>query len=206
MRRPTISIARTVEVYETMVDLRRQWFEDNEFFMMSDVLERLCDCETDGSEDVWRIKTFKRNPANDFSRKVGVITFEGSVTLSMDQRFLEKARKGCKLCNFILAHEIGHLALEHHDTNAKIMNFQLYKGPKGFSNFPPTKEELEADYAAFFFQCGVALADHSLSPKQLSKWAYLEQGYVGKAQKMVRLPEFQRILNRPKPKYPRILL
>ncbi len=205
-RRPKISLARAVDIYEEMVGCRRMMYDDQEFFKMSDVLEALCDCEKDGSEDIWRIKTFKTNLTEDYRRKVGVIKFEGSVTLSMDQRFWEKARKGCALCNFTLAHEIGHLGLEHHDTNAKIMNFQLFKGPKGYSNLPPTTEELEANYAAAFFQCGVALVDDTWFPRQLAKRAYSDVSYVEKAQRMVRLPEFQRILNCPKRQNPRVVL
>ena len=205
-RRPTISIARAVEVFETMVDLRRRYCGDKEFFTMIDVFEILCDEDLNGSEDVWRIKTFSTNLKEEYRRKVGVITFDGNVTLSMDQRFLDKARQGCNLCNYTLAHEFGHLALEHHNSNAKIMNFQLFDGQSGNSNLPPNSVELEANYAAVFFQCGDALTDDSMTSIQLARRSYSDFLYVKKAQKIVRLPEFQRILNRPKPQYPRILL
>ncbi len=206
INRPKLSIARAVSIYEEMVECRRLMYDDQEFFKTSDVLETLCDGEFSDGEDQFRIKTFQTDTTEDFRLKVGVVAFENSVILSMDERLLDNARKGSALCNFILAHEIGHLALEHHDTNAKILNFQLSRGPKGNSNLPPNAEELEANYAGVFFQCGVALTDDVWTANQLAKRAYSDRNYVEKAQKIVRLPEFQRILNRPKPQYQRVVL
>jgi len=40
------------------------------------------------------------------------------MTLSVDQRLMAEARKGCSLSNFILAHEFAHLALGHHARSA----------------------------------------------------------------------------------------
>jgi hypothetical protein len=198
---PKISVDRAVTIFNEMVGCRRYAYSDQEFFKMSDYLKELCSEESDGV----RIKTFKTNPKEDFRRKVGVIEFGNSVIFSMDERFLTKADQGCYLCNYIIAHEIGHLALRHHEKNAKILNFQLTKGQSGYANLPPTDEELEANYAAVFFQCGIALFDDNYTPQQLARLACSDPRYVEKAQKMVRLARFQE-LRRNKPRYPRVIL
>ena len=202
---PIISVDRAVTIFDEMVGCRRYEYSDQEFFKTSDYLKELCSEESDGGEYPFRIMTFKTNPKEDFRRKVGVIEFGESVIFSMDERFLTKADQGCYLCNYIIAHEIGHLALRHHEKNAKILNFQLTKGQSGYANLPPTVEELEANYAAVFFQCGIALFDDKYTPQQLARLACSDPRYVEKAQKMVQLARFQE-LQRYKPRYPRVVL
>jgi hypothetical protein len=85
-------------------------------------------------------------------------------------------------------------------------NFQLFSGPNGMSNIPPTQEELEANYAAVFFQCGVGLQDARWSATRLADRATSDVEYVKKAQARDRLDVFQRELNRPRPKRERVVL
>jgi hypothetical protein len=150
--------------------------------------------------------TYRSGLGEDYKRRAGIVVFGDQVTLNVDERLLENAKKGCKLSNFILAHEIGHLALDHHARSAKVMNFQLFAGPNGLSNLPPTIEELEANFAAVFFQCGSALADSHWEPLQLAHKAFTEVGYVKKAQRYVQLEVFQRELWRPKKNKMRVVL
>ena len=200
-RRPTLSTPRAVAIYREMLDVRRELFDDNEFFKVPDAWEAICE----GSEK-WKTKTYRTEQLEDYKRKAGIIVFEEYVTLSVDERLIENARKGCKLSNFILAHEIGHLALDHHANNAKMQNYQLFAGPNGMSNIPPTQEELEANFAGVFFQCGVALENKQVSTIQLAHRAFSDVRTVGKAQNYVQLEVFQRELRRPRPKYERVVL
>ncbi len=199
--RPLLSAPRGAEIWTEMLSLRRELYCDSDFFKMTEVLRTLCDVG-----EGWSIKTYRSNEMEDFRRRAGVIVFEGEVIISVDERLMENADPGCKLSNFILAHEIGHLALDHHARSAVTKNFQLFAGPSGMVNSPPTQEELEANYAAVFFQCGPALADTRWSPLDLANRAFSDVLYVKKAQAIVRLDVFQRELIRPKPNRERVVL
>ncbi|MEM6741600.1 MAG: hypothetical protein AAF646_15940 [Pseudomonadota bacterium] len=153
---------------------------------MPTVWEWLCE-----SDSTWSIKTFHSRGAEDYKRTAGVIAFDGRVTLTVDEQLMRNARKGCKLSNFTLAHELGHLALDHHASSAVTKNFRLFSGPSGESNIPPTAEELEANYAAVFFQCGVALFDDQFDALALANRAFCDVPWVKKAQRAVRTTPFR---------------
>ena len=140
-----LTTSRAVDIFEEMVSCRRDYCADNEFFRMPDVWEYLCD-----EEGRWTIKTFRSKETEDFKRKAGVVAFADRVTLTVDEKLLAAAKQGCKLSNFILAHELGHVALDHHARSLVTKHFQLFAGPSGMSNLPPTLEELEANYAGVF--------------------------------------------------------
>lgn len=184
-----------------MLWFRRELYADHDFFKMPEVWETLC-------EDIehWSINTYKSNQLEDYKRKAGVIAFGDRVTLTADEKLLENAWKGCKLSNFILAHELGHLALNHHARSAVTKNFQLFAGPNGMSNIPPTVEELETNFAAVFFQCGSTLEDARWTALQLANRAFSDVNYVKKAQAMVRLEVFKRELWLKRQAHPRVIL
>ena len=202
MRRgPSLTTQRGAEIYAEMLSLRRELYGDNDFFKMPEPWETLCDVG-----EGWAIKTYRSDETKDFKRKAGVVQFDHRVTLTVDEGLMATAQQGCKLSNFILAHEFAHVALDHHARSAVTKNFQLFAGPSGMSNSPPTVEELEANYAAVFFQCGAALLNTHLSPVELAHRAFSDVYYVKKAQAIVRLDVFQRELCRPKPQYERVVL
>lgn len=191
---------RAVEVFRILVGCRRSFCADNDFFRMDRFWESLCD-----DEGQWSIKTYRSKETEDFKRKAGIIAFAGRVTLSVDERLMENARRGCKLSNFILAHEAGHLALDHHARGAVIKNFQLFSDSSGMSNVPPSLEELEANYAAVFLQCGVALMDPRWDPVQLAHRAFTDVYYVKKAKRLVQLAAFRNELARQMGKFERVV-
>ena len=129
--KPDLSTPRAVEIFEEMISIRRLYCGDNDFFRMTEFWGYLCE----GSEE-WSTRTYKSNQTDDFKRKAGVIEFAGLVTLTADEKLLENAERGCLLSNFILAHEIGHLALGHHVGSRVTKNFQLFAGPSGMSKLP----------------------------------------------------------------------
>ena len=196
-----LTTARAVDIFEEVISCRRMFCADNEFFRMTEFWEDLCD-----EEGRWSIKTYRSNLSDDFKRKAAVVSFDDRVTLTVDEKLMANAKNGCKLSNFILAHEMGHIALDHHSRGAVTKYFQLFAGPSGMSNLPPTIEELEANFAAVFLQCGVALMDPGLDAVQLAHRAFSDVYYVKKAQKIVQLEVFQRLLNRPKRTYERVIL
>lgn len=198
---PFLSTTRVAVAFNEMIACRRLRFADDSFFRMTEVWKDLCD-----ENERWSIKTYKTKEAEDYKRKAGVISFADRVTLIVDEALWANAERGCKLSNFILAHELGHVAQDHHAGSRIIKNFQLFAGPSGMSNLPPTPEELEANLAAVFFQCGVALMDPELDPIQLAHRAFSDVYYVKKAQKIVQLEVFQRELEKLKTNYPRIVL
>lgn len=175
---PTLTTPRIVEIFHEMVSCRRIYCDgsDARFFKMTEFWEWLAGDQNDGI----RIKTYNSDGEADYKRKAGVVAFGNLATLVVDQKLLSNARRGCKLSNFLLAHEFSHLALGHHDQGAVIKNFQLYSGPNGMMNVPPTKEELEANIAATFFQCGTALLDDAAEPLQLAHQAFTDVLYVKK--------------------------
>lgn len=201
VRRPVISVPRTVEIYKEMLWARRELYSDHDFFLMPAAWEKVCE------ENIrWRIKLYPSDPKMPVKRKAGIVVFNGSLTLTADQRLFDDANKGCQISNFILAHELGHVALGHHDTGAVIKNFQLFDGPTGLSNLPPTVEELEANYAAAFFQCGAALLDLRRGVLDLARSAACDVSYVRHARSAVLLEPFQRELNKHSKANPRVVL
>jgi len=200
-RKSTFTTSRAVEIWEETLWLRRELYPDDKFFKVPDAWDKICE-----EGETWKTKAYRAHSAQDFNRKAGVVVLGDRATLTVDERLLENARKGDKLSNFILAHEIGHLVLDHHEKGAIIKNFQLFSGPQGMTNTPPTLEEFEANMAAVFFQCGVALLDKQQVPIQLAHRAYSDVYYVKKAQKMIQLENFQRELQRPKKKNERVVL
>ena len=200
-RRPTLSLSRAAEIWREMLWFRRELYADTDFFRMTAVWEALCN-----ELPFWSMRTYRSNQLEDYKRKAGVVAVGDHVTLTVDERLWENAGNGCKLSNFILAHELGHLALNHHARSAVIKNFQLFSGPNGMSNLPPTAEELEANYAAVFFQCGVALEDKRRDSLHLADRAFSDVTYVRKAQKAVRLEAFELELRRQRERIARVVL
>ena len=206
-RKPFLTTARVVQIFDEMLAYRRGFCADNEFVRMHEVWEELC---VEGSD--WKIRKYRDKKTENFKPKAGVVQFGHSVTLSVDERLFQDAAKGGGLSNYILAHELGHIALDHHASSKVVKNFQLFSGPGGMSIRPPTLEEEEVDYAAVFFQCGQALFDKRLDAVQLARKAFTDVSVVRKAQKIVGLEVFQRELlfqrqlTLLRPKYERVIL
>ena len=198
---PFLSTNRAVEIYEEMIFCRRMFCADKNFFLMPDVWNDLLD-----DEGRWSIKTFRSSTVGNFKPKAAVIAFDDRATLTVDERLMENAENGCKLSNFILAHELAHLALGHHERSMVTKNFQLLLGDKGNSILPPNLEELEAHFAAVFFQCGVALEEPRWTSIDLANRACSDVYYVKKAQQYVQLDIFQRQLTRARTPTQRVVL
>ena len=201
--KPYLTTSRAVEIYTEMISCRRMFYGDQEFFKATELWEELC-----SESRSWKINTFRRNSKADLKLKAGVVVLSDLdlVTLTVDEELLAKAKRGGWMENFVLAHELGHIALGHHDKGLVTKNFQVFPSPKGMANIPPTLEEEETNYAAVFLQCGVALEDPRWQPVELARRAFSDPSYVKKAQAAVKLDVFQRELKRPKPRYPRVIL
>jgi hypothetical protein len=195
-----LTTKRAVEMLREMLWYRREFCADSHFFRMTEYWDWLRSQNSDFST-----KTYRSPPTEDWKRRAAIATLGGFVRLTVDEALLKNAERGCKLSNFILAHEVAHLGLGHHEKNLIVRNFQLFAGPNGMSNRPPTLEELEANIAAVFFQCGSALMDPSYDAVQLANLASSDIAYVRKAQQYVQLPAFQAELRRPKVVYPRVV-
>jgi hypothetical protein len=114
------------------------------------------------------------------------------VRLTVDQDLWADAKQGCMFSNFTLAHEFGHVALNHHAQFAGIRNFRLSEGRAGMlSNKPPNETELEANYAAVFFQCGKFLEEQGWTDYELARRAYSDSHYVKRARSIVQLGVFR---------------
>jgi hypothetical protein len=199
-KRPTLSTKRAVEIFEDAVDIRRGYCADTDFFRMTEFWEYLCE-----DSETWSIKRYRSGEKENFKRKAGVIAFAGLLTLTVDQELWDRASKGNLFFNYLLAHEAGHLILNHHAKGAVTKHFELYAGPNFKANIPATVEELEANYAATFFQCGVALLEPRWEALELARRAFSDPYHVEKLQAQVRLDAFRRLLNRPRPKRERVV-
>lgn len=154
----------------------------------------------------WKIKKYVGSEIEDWQRKAGVIKLGERVVLSTDRRLFENAEKGCKLSNFILAHEFAHVALGHHDQNLVMKHFQLFATQNGMSNIPPTPEEYQANLGAVFFQCGVALEDDKIAPLDLAHRSFSDVSYVKRAQRLVQLSIFKEKLLKRQSSIKRVVL
>lgn len=184
-----ISEARAAEISVEMVRCRRDFCADRDFFKASDLWEWLC-----ADDNGWSIKKYVSRETEGHKRKAGVIALGDKVTLTVDSELWDDAKRGKKFPNFVLAHELGHLALDHHAKGAVVKNFQLYATASGRANIPPNLEELEAMYAAVFLQCGILLLDNSYGSVELALRAFSDVEYVRKARELAKHPEFRREL------------
>ncbi|MEO0752597.1 MAG: hypothetical protein AAFY25_12430, partial [Pseudomonadota bacterium] len=133
MSKLSLSTPRAAEIFREMLQLRRTYAKDDHFFRMSEFWEALCH-----ENDFVKIKKFRADEKPDYLLKVGVVEFDGRITLISDERLLERASKGCAFSNFKLAHEVAHLGLDHHAQGAVVKNFQLYADESGLANKPPS--------------------------------------------------------------------
>jgi hypothetical protein len=201
-KNPTLSVARAAEIFEEALSARRSYTDgsDNEFFKASDVWKYLADGVTG-----WKINLTKPTDGADFSRRAGVVSVGDLVTLTVPQEIWAGAERGNGFCNHVLAHELGHLVCGHSAMSTRRFN-NLAPGRFGLRIAPPNVQELEADYAGVFFQCGVELLNRQLDAGFLARKAFADPSYVRKAQMAVRLDRFQQLLNRPKPVRERVVL
>ncbi len=189
MRKPDIHPKRAVEVFETMVDIRRNYCDHNAFFKMTTFWEDMQD-----ESGNWRIKRFESGLGEDYVRNAKVIQRLEKATLLVSQELWDHAESGVGFPNFILAHEAAHLGLNHHRDRAVIKNFVLFSKDTNMLNVPPTLEEFEANLGAVFLQCGIALGNPMWNAFDLARRACSDLDSVKKAQMYLRTPVFQKFL------------
>ncbi|MEM9434696.1 MAG: hypothetical protein AAGA12_12310 [Pseudomonadota bacterium] len=189
-KKPTISPFQAASVFKEMRDCRREFCNDDKYFKVIEVWEYLA-----SETPEIKIKSFD-SKGEVQSKKAGVVAFGDRFTLIASRELLKRAKNGCWFSNFTLAHELGHIALDHHALGAVVKNFELFASSSGLINDPPTYEELEATFAAVLFQCGVALFDQSWTPVELAKRAYSDPKYIQKAMELCVSPEFKSELAR----------
>jgi hypothetical protein len=197
----TFTTARAAEVFHEMISVRRIFCADTEFFRMTDFWKDQCE-----GSDRWSIRTYRSTDTRGYMRPAGVIAFDDRVGLTVDESLWRKAEGGCPFSNFTLAHEVGHLALDHHAHSATTKNFKLSASSRGMANIPPTLEERETNFAAVFLQCGTALFDQRWSAVDLARRAFSDVYYVQKAQSCVQLDVFKREFYKPKKPVQRVIL
>lgn len=199
--RPKISVQRAAQVFKEALLCRRDFCRDDQFFKMPDFWDHLC-----GESETWKVKLVVSDPMGEYQRRAGVVAFGELVTLVVDKELMRLAFGGRGFANFLLAHEVGHLMLGHHDSAKVIKNFKVVDTETGMSVRPPTDEELETNYAAVFLQCGAKLFDKSFSALELARRSYSDTSMVKKAQSLVRLPEFNMELQRSSSPKQRVII
>lgn len=187
-RRPAIGAERTVHNFREMISHRRLFCSDDQYLRMPDVFETLT--EITEPDFKFRIKRYSSGNDEDKALKASVIAFNGQATLTVSRRLYEDASNGCLSSNFTLAHEFAHLVLGHHGRNATTMHFQTTRISGMNKRVAPDEMELETDYAAVFFLCGVALLNRNESARELARRACCDVYQVEKALKICRLEPF----------------
>ena len=200
-RHHTLTPSRLADIWLEVQFARDDLFEGNKNMKMPEVWARL----SDGNEN-WKLKIAKAKEGEDWKRKASIIEFDGSVTLISDETLWENAKRGRGLENFLIAHEIGHLILDHHKKSAMVKHFQLKETKVGMARIPESIEEREADFAGVFFQCGTALLDRKVDALTLARNAFSDALEIKKVQRLVHLGVFQRELQRPRRKHERVVL
>ncbi|MEO0669203.1 MAG: hypothetical protein AAFZ99_14925 [Pseudomonadota bacterium] len=167
-------------LYRNTVSFRRAYVPDGKFFKASDFWR-------DAAADIpeVRIKLHDRSILKASTNALDELT-----VLVAPKQLFDNADRGCKICNFILAHEAGHISEEHHSENAVSKYFQLFATETEVANIPPTIEELETNYAATFFLCGPAIFDLRRDALRLADVAYCDVYYIKKVRKLLEQQEF----------------
>ena len=190
-RMPVLTTTRKVQLYWQAIRVRREFCSDVDFVKMTHVWGELLT-----PEEGWSINKFQSGYGEDYVRRAAVVALGHGVRLTVDDELWTRAERGEEIPNYILAHELGHLIMGHHARNAVSKNFQLFSGPRGMSNIPPTAEELEANLVAVFLQCGPALENPMWETRYLAKRAFAPFSEVRAAQKLVCGEPFQKELQR----------
>lgn len=199
--RQQLTTPRAVEIYREALSIRRELYKDDQFFKAIEAWGKIC-----GDSEKWRTKTYQRRKHEPLKIKAGITEFADIVILTVDAELIERAKNGCKLCNYILAHEMGHLMLDHHAHDTVVKHYQLFSTERGLANIPPTLEEYEANLAAVFFQCGTHLENSITKTTDLANRAFTDVNAVRAAQQMVQMEVFQEELKKPRRTYPRVIL
>lgn len=195
-----LTTKEAVRIFEDMVDCRRAFCADNQFFKMTDVWKDLCE----GSNE-WKVKFYRRGPKDLDRPQAAVAVFDQNVRLTVSEELWADAESGDGVSNFILSHELGHVG-EGHNSRFATRHFQMASTAKGHAILPMSYYEKVADFAAVAFQCGVALRDRRLTAAGLSNLAFSDQEQVEKAQRLVQSKVFLAELNRPRTAHPRVVL
>lgn len=198
---PQLSASRAAEIFKEMISLRQIYCEDTHFFKMNDFWQWL----SEGDENI-NIREVKKSAKYESKYKAGVVALGDHATLVVPESMMVAASQGRKLENFTLAHEFAHLALGHHERNAVIKNFQLFSPDGVNANIPPNEEELEANYAAVFFQCGGALLSNNDDAVSIANRAFTDVYYTRKALGVCKLEAFRKELQLITSRYPRVTL
>lgn len=198
-QKPSISATCAAMMMREMLWHRREFCSDNEFFKMVDYWDWL-------AKELPEISIKKFVARGRAELKAGVVCFNNRSTLIVPTEMLKKSGEGEKLSNFTLAHEFAHIALDHHAKGAVVKHFQLINTSTGVANVPPNIEELEANFAAVFFQIGVALLAPNADPIALANRANTDVTYTRKAIAICSLPEFQREFSKLQHSIERVIL
>lgn len=194
---PKISVKRAAAIAREVFSVRRLVCRDNEFPGALAFWEALGE-----NNPNFTMKVYPERVKN----KAGIIAFEERVKLLISRDFVDRAKRGETLSNFILAHEFCHVALDHHGHAAVIKNFDLSLRSDGFAIEAPDDEELETNYATVFLLCGPAIMDASIDAVVLAKKAHCDIRFVKKAVAGMRLPEFKAEWDRLQRKIERVTL
>ena len=181
--------SRAVEVFAAMLWRRRLFRPADEWFRAIDYWDWMYGADT--------IRAYKSSDP-DIGRP-GVVSFDGRVCLTADERRIGMARKGCPFSNTLIGHEISHVALGHHNHSAHIANFSLAEGRFGRVIRPKSLKEKEADFGSIAFLCGMGLFDERLETLDLARRACADAALVGRVRRMVLLETFRRELSTPRP-------
>lgn len=202
--RPKIGADRAVSVFRTVVDHRRLFSDDQQYIRMPDVFDILA--EDIDPDFKFNIKLYSSPKGNGQGLKASVVAFDGRATLVVDRQLFQNASEGCLSSNFTLAHEFAHLVLGHHGKSATAMNFVTTDISGVKKRIAPNEMELETDYAAAFFLCGVALLDPDRQALELGRRACCDVYRVEKAQKICRLEPFRAKLDEVEKRIVRVVL
>ena len=191
---PEISTSRAVEIYLDALSCREYGNTQN--------IPRLIEDLFSGSSG-WTITFYGSEQSDEYEPKAAVIAGFGRYTLVVDRTLWARAKNGDIFASFVLAHELGHIQLRHHDHGSIRKHYRLRATEAGLANIPPTVEELEANLWAVFFQCGDLLENPNLEAVQLAKASRTDVRYVKRAQRYLNVDSFKRLLvehrNRKKP-------
>jgi len=103
-RKPQISIERGAEIFRQMLQVRRDFCADNEWFKTID----LCEYLAKDNED---FLLSEYEAASEKVTKAGVAVLDQRITLVLPDKMVAAARRGSGLANFTLAHELAHIEL-----------------------------------------------------------------------------------------------
>ncbi len=206
MHRPTITPKRIVQISRETESWRRLYFDDNHDEAKNGILNAAKCWEWFASYLPETVKIrFDHNLDRTEKRVAFVLKLDPYIRLISSKLKFEKAKKGARFQNFVLAHEIAHIILGHSENSTSAKPFSLHSENGVLKALAEDVDEVEAHYGAILLQIGDQIFEKDFDVTATLKIAATDEVTLRRLAKICQLDTVQRLWKESQ-KIPRVVL